>query len=288
MPYIPNYQTKRVANPYSLQTHEPGRDHGLWDVIGRGIRATVPERANPAFDKTKPVDDKNTPYVKPGFFRAMLGDRGRDYNTDAMLNDRDIQIDKMLGDEEDDRINKFTEQQYNREVNLNNQRTISQILRDRWNNATKQSVADRLAGARERAAQIGRMPRQESPEVTAERVARAKLMNYQAQGGANMDVQRFKANNSGSALKDLLSQPEKPSLWSQGADAIKQGFHKFFPSGSRMSNPGKGTNSAGRIKINPVDLQPPGSMQNSPAVQNGEIDFDDDLMDDGTLDDNDL
>jgi len=285
MPYIPNYQTKRVANPYALQTHEPGRDHGLWDVIGRGIRATVPERANPAFDKTKPVDDKNTPYIKPGFFRAMLGDKGRDFNTDAMLNDRDIQIDKMLGDEEEARVNKFTEQEYNRDVNLNNQKMIGDMFRDWWNNRSREKAADIGAGGRVKAAEIGRRPRQESDVMSKWRQADTKYKEYLSHGGPKIESERLKAENSGAALKALLSQPEKPGFWGGVADHFTNGFHKFFPSGSKMSNPGKGTNNPGRIKINPVDLQPPGSMENSPAMQNGEIDFDDDT---DMLDDNDL
>ena len=89
MPYRSYYQ-ENIADPYTLQSHEPGKDHGLWDVIGRAIRSTVPERTNPGFDKAQPVSDTNTPYQKPGFFRALLGDKGRDYNTDAMLRQRDM------------------------------------------------------------------------------------------------------------------------------------------------------------------------------------------------------
>jgi len=87
-----NYQ-QQIRNKYTedvAQAQEPSRDRGLWSVLGRAIRSTVPTRANEGYNPNVPASDTNTPYVKPGFFRAMLGDRGADLNTAAMLQGRDL------------------------------------------------------------------------------------------------------------------------------------------------------------------------------------------------------
>lgn len=80
-----NYQ-QQWHDPYAIQANEPGRDHGLWSILGRAIRSQVPERRNDAFDASAPVGGTNTPYQQPGFFRALVGDRGGDFNRAAMLN----------------------------------------------------------------------------------------------------------------------------------------------------------------------------------------------------------
>lgn len=90
MPVAPNYQAITARNPYAEEANRQGPDRGLWSVLGRAIRSTVPERANPGYNKDMPVGDNNLPYQKPGFFRALAGDRGADFNRAARLNQLDL------------------------------------------------------------------------------------------------------------------------------------------------------------------------------------------------------
>lgn len=94
-----NYQSQR-NNPYALEANRRGPDRGLWSVLGRAIRSTVPERRNEKFDPNMPVGGDNMPYVKPGFGRALLGDRGADYNSAAQLNSFDEGVSKSLADDQ--------------------------------------------------------------------------------------------------------------------------------------------------------------------------------------------
>lgn len=92
-----NYQ-ENYFNPYMQKAPEPERDKGLWSVLARAIRSTVPERPNQSFDPNIPVGGTNVPYVKPGFGRALLGDRGGDYNRAATLGGLDRGVSRRLAD----------------------------------------------------------------------------------------------------------------------------------------------------------------------------------------------
>lgn len=97
MPRTADYQ-QLWRSPYAAEANEKGPDRGLWSVLGRAIRSQVPERRNEKYDPSKPIDGENTPYQRPGFFRALAGDRGGDFNRAAMLNQDDINVGRGLAD----------------------------------------------------------------------------------------------------------------------------------------------------------------------------------------------
>lgn len=283
-------------NPYTTQTNAPSKDHGLWDVIGRAIRSQVPTRENKAFDKTKPVGEGNMPYENPGFFRALAGDRGRDYNNDAMLRQRDLDTADML---EGKNFAGWNKGMLAEDAIEDGNRKDQQGFLERMQNSRNQ-FQNELAGRHER------MQRE-----IADTTGANWLRREDRRGFNNLQVNRYRAthpysqqidpstvrlNNAkagqlernmqllGGEPTGTVPTPDQPTK----GNFITRGLKSIFPAASSL------TNNPARIKINAADIPgrsglKPTDMRSSGAVQNGLVpaDYDDpSLMDDD--DDSDL
>lgn len=282
-------------NPYTTQTQQPGKDHGLWDVIGRAIRSQVPTRENKAFDKTKPVGEGNMPYENPGFFRALAGDRARDYNNDAMLRQRDLDTADTLEGKN------FAGWKKGQEIE--DASDMERLEKQFGYNTKLQQMANEAHQSLENLAQRGR---REIADTTG-----INWMNREMQRGRNaLGLAEYKARHP----QPLRVTPEQQDLMRERAAALRtkriasegmlpspgsattssqpgflQGLkNSIFPSASTL------TNNIPRIKINAADIPgrgglKPTDMKSSGAVQNGILpaDYDDpSLLDDD--DDSDL
>lgn len=246
MPYTPSYQAYiHPRNPYAAQANDPGRDHGLWSVLGRAIRSTVPERGNAAFDKSRPVSDDNLPYQKPGFFRALLGDRGADFNRAARLNQDDLDVNADLTRRDEDLYQRHRTQDEAADTLKDVRRFIQAGLRDWWNNSASMNRARALGLSRENAARIsaeGRLrPRQMTPEELAYKQSVTKYNNARAD-----EMIGKKAT-----LDKLTSGAGKPAAPGLGFfDRVSNWWNKVtHPISSR-----KPAAIPGQVDIDPADL----------------------------------
>ena len=271
MAYQSYYQRMVADNPYTTQTQQPTRDHGLWDVIGRAIRSTVPTRENKAFDKSRPVSDDNLPYEQPGFFRALAGDRGRDYNNDAMLRQHDLDTADTLegknfagwkkgADYEDTLEDDNIKQRQGFLEKMQNAREGFQNMRDLAHERMQREIADTTG--------INWLRREQERNRGRMDAARYRALHPYSQ---QIDPSTVRLNNARAAE---LERKNNFDFSPTGTTQQPKGFWNFiFPSKSSMTN---------RIKINPADVpgSHPADMKSSGAVQNGlapaYYDFDDD------------
>lgn len=247
MPYTPSYQAYiRPRNPYAEQANDPGRDHGLWSVLGRAIRSTVPERSNAAFDRTKPVSDDNLPYQKPGFFRALAGDRGADFNRAARLNQADLDVNADLTARDEDLYQRHRVQDDASDTLKDTRRFAEQGLRDWWQNSAAMNRAKELGLSRVRSAQIAADARRQPRVLTQEEkdhLAATTLLNNET--GLEKQGRRLLLEGLEEKRKRDAAKPAEPGIWDR--------FNKFIHpiSSQRRAKP---VTIPGQVDIDPADL----------------------------------
>lgn len=268
-----NYQSV-YRNPYAFQANEPGRDKGLWSVIGRAIRSTVPERRNEKYDPDQPISDENVPFKKPGFFRALLGDRGGDYNRAAKLDDFDLGITRELADEQKNYHTAEQEAGDKRQRGLmglaNDFAEIRDARRDRYdrnrdemNNYVREKIAG--IGARTRLDQtdsnnrlrerLASRPRQLDPTQKALAEAQLKKLQLENEG---TEQQAYLMSPAGIAEAEA-AKAAKPTTWK----TLKEGFASILGGDARqrrlqMSNRNAAPtvpNVTGVVPLKPEDIQ---------------------------------
>lgn len=267
MPYPANYQRLTGRNPYLEQANAPGPDRGLWSVLGRAIRSQAPERRNAAYNPEAPVTEDNLPYQKPGFFRALIGDRGADYNDAALLNELDLDTENRLAGKQ--------AQQFRNDVNFTNEQANNMAQLDTMRRGVLQWLADKNALARiirqgqdrmgainagikgrERIAQIPRVLGQ-SPGQEQRNTAQAEYYRQRA------EAERAKAANEKLFGEQFRVQPQMNNATPQG---WMDKFWNFFSGGNQAQPPSTQATSpaitgapapaeaaAGEIPIDPQD-----------------------------------
>jgi len=96
------------SNPYALQIEAENNAHttgwgGFGKLLGRGLSAVAPERANEAYDPAARVSDTNVPFKKAGFFRSLAGDRSNALNSAAKMRGVDIDQSSSAAEQEEAR-----------------------------------------------------------------------------------------------------------------------------------------------------------------------------------------
>lgn len=104
------------TNPYALEMErERAAGNGGWSgigkLIGKGLSALAPERANEAYDPAARVSDTNVPFKKAGFFRSLAGDRSNSWNSAAKIRGVDIDQSSVAAEQDEKRKKELLKEQ---------------------------------------------------------------------------------------------------------------------------------------------------------------------------------